>query len=120
MSDNKLFVITNKESNLSGVIRNIDENNVAIDWENDETQTLTNDEFKEIKSKPRSSKYLLVKHKVCNDSLKQQYKDFIRLWFISRDGTRYQYFECRVWLCCIRDRFFDSFPCTHRSFGIDT
>ena len=40
-------------------------------------ETLTNDEFKEIKSKPRSSKYLLVKHKVCNDSLKQQYKDFI-------------------------------------------
>lgn len=48
MSDNKLFVITNKESNLSGVIRNIDENNVAIDWENDETQTLTNDELNEI------------------------------------------------------------------------
>ena len=30
MSDNKLFVITNKESNLSGVIRNIDENNVEV------------------------------------------------------------------------------------------
>ncbi len=48
MADNKVFVISNKENNLTGVIRNVDEDNIAIDWENNKTQTLTNEELNEL------------------------------------------------------------------------
>jgi hypothetical protein len=46
MSDKTtVYVITDKENNLNGVVTNINENEVSIVWENEETQKLTNEEL---------------------------------------------------------------------------
>ncbi len=45
MANKTAFIITNKEKNLNGIISNIDENNVEIMWEDETSDSLSNDKL---------------------------------------------------------------------------
>jgi hypothetical protein len=45
---NTVYIITNKEKNINGIISNIDENNISILWEDKKEEKLSNDELNSL------------------------------------------------------------------------